>query len=760
MVHRDIKPHNLILTRDGRKQVVKILDFGLAKATSEKGEDRGLTGTGQMLGTPDYIAPEQARDATHADIRADIYSLGCTLYFLLSGGPPFSGRSAYEVMEAHNSVEARPLNLVRPEVPEELAALVRRMMAKVPARRHQSPIEAARALLPFIKPGARGVLVDRTPPAPSRQTAENTAAKSRKTQPATPPAAPAAEKRPVAAARSAGDIWATLTDNVGPSAPARKRRRPVARKVWLTGVGFLLISLLGLWAGGLFKVKAPNGPAASEDEPADGEARVDLGGGVMMEFVRIPAGKFLMGSPKGERDEFTKKYAIKPDIFDNAPEHGVEITHDFYLGKYAVTRRQFRVFLRDTGYRTEAEAEGGGWGWDQARKEWRKSPEYNWRNPGFEQSDDHPVVEVSWNDAMKFCAWVGKKAGREVRLPTEAEWEYACRAGSPARYFFGDDEAELARYANVADASFRKVANLEPGIQADDGYAFTAPVGKFRPNVWGLYDMHGNVWQWCLDWYDKGHYAKSLPTDPQGPSNGEYRIFRGGSWCDSAFACRADYRHRGAPSCRNSCVGFRVAGSTSIENASLPPLTLSADAQPPQGPPDAFVPLFNGKDLAEWRRGEQGSWRVDPWGVIAGEGPDASIITRREDYKDFTLRVELSASADAEAYVLMRAGHEPGGLRRGMSTRVFGDGSTVWAGHADRAFVKNERGMRRLPFKPGEFFTLEAHVSGDVVWIHTNGQVTAGCQCPTAPVGAVGLAVTKGTLRVLKMEIKEVLAQR
>src|SRR5262249_29284132 len=117
MVHRDIKPHNLILARDGTRHIVKVLDFGLAKGTRARDEEKGLTARGAMLGTPGYVAPEQTLDAAQADIRADVYSLGCTLYYLLTGAPPFEGRSVYEVLQAHQSMEAKPLNLVRPEVP-------------------------------------------------------------------------------------------------------------------------------------------------------------------------------------------------------------------------------------------------------------------------------------------------------------------------------------------------------------------------------------------------------------------------------------------------------------------------------------------------------------------------------------------------------------------------------------------------------------------------------------------------------------------
>ena len=156
MVHRDIKPGNLILARQGNRATVKILDFGLAKATQEAPLEGGLTREGQMLGTPDYIAPEQSLDAQKADIRADIYSLGCTLYFLLTGGPPFDAHSLYEILQAHHSREAQPLNLVRPDIPAELAALVGKMMAKAPGHRFQTPAEVAQALRPFVQAASGG----------------------------------------------------------------------------------------------------------------------------------------------------------------------------------------------------------------------------------------------------------------------------------------------------------------------------------------------------------------------------------------------------------------------------------------------------------------------------------------------------------------------------------------------------------------------------------------------------------------------------
>ncbi|HVX12998.1 MAG TPA: serine/threonine-protein kinase [Pirellulales bacterium] len=153
MVHRDIKPNNLMLAIEGKRHLVKILDFGLAKATSEKTTDVGLTRSGQLLGTPNYSAPEQTRYAQHADIRADIYSLGCTLYFLLTGGPPFQEKNLYDLLVAHHRREPKPLDLVRPEAPAALATLVAKMMAKDPAQRFQRPVEVAKALGPFFKAG-------------------------------------------------------------------------------------------------------------------------------------------------------------------------------------------------------------------------------------------------------------------------------------------------------------------------------------------------------------------------------------------------------------------------------------------------------------------------------------------------------------------------------------------------------------------------------------------------------------------------------
>jgi serine/threonine protein kinase len=287
MVHRDIKPQNLILSREGKKHIVKVLDFGLAKAKSEKAEETGLTGEGQMLGTPDYVAPEQTLDAAHADIRADIYSLGCTLYYLLTGAPPFEGLNLYGVLHAHLSMEAKPLNLVRPEVPERLAAVVRKMMAKDPAKRYQTPAEVVQALSVFGKSGTKGA-----PPKSSLERsvgAEPAGAKPAKPEPPVEPSAGVAKPKSPATEAAQPVASDTLTEGsitsvgVRKSGANRKRRQEVAqpssKKRWLIGggigVGLLMFGLLGMWASGVFKVKTKDGTIVLENLPADAEVLVD-----------------------------------------------------------------------------------------------------------------------------------------------------------------------------------------------------------------------------------------------------------------------------------------------------------------------------------------------------------------------------------------------------------------------------------------------------------------------------------------------------
>ena len=293
-----------------------------------------------------------------------------------------------------------------------------------------------------------------------------------------------------------------------------------------------------------------------------------------MPLVRIPAGSFRMGSdepverlqkayPRAERERLE---ALK----DEAPVHRVRISHAFYMGQTEVTVGQFRRFLQASAYVPESEADGtGGYGYNadyDAEKSVRgdafegRDPRYSWRNPGFAQDDRHPVVNITWNDAQALAQWLSQKEGRHYRLPTEAEWEYAARAGTRTRYHSGNDARSLLKVANTFDASAKPLwpkfaANALAG---DDGFAFTAPVASFKPNAFGLYDMHGNAWEWTNDWYGEDYYAHSPTQDPQGPSEGHVYVRRGGSWHTWALYARSSYRNWNSPQTRYTLVGMRL----------------------------------------------------------------------------------------------------------------------------------------------------------------------------------------------------------
>ena len=268
-----------------------------------------------------------------------------------------------------------------------------------------------------------------------------------------------------------------------------------------------------------------------------------------MRLAFIPAGKFAMGSPKSEP---------KREVQER--RHEVELSKEFYLGVHEVTVGQFRRFVSDTEYQTDAESDGkGSWGITSTGS-FEQDAKYNWTSPGFKQTDNHPVVDVSWNDAKAFCQWLSKKEKRTYRLPTEAEWEYACRAGTLSAYAFGDDAQHLATWGNAADATARAAFNAwSLGIKGEDGYAYTAPVGQFKPNRFGLFDMHGNVWEWCEDWFDENAYGATKRIDPTGPDSGSRRVHRGGGWSSAPERCRSASRIGRDPSSYRGCyLGFRV----------------------------------------------------------------------------------------------------------------------------------------------------------------------------------------------------------
>jgi formylglycine-generating enzyme required for sulfatase activity len=276
----------------------------------------------------------------------------------------------------------------------------------------------------------------------------------------------------------------------------------------------------------------------------------------------IPPGEFMMGS-RFSAVEVAKRFGVPVGLsLDEHPRHRVTLTKPFYLGATEVTIGQFRQFVLAESYRTEAETDGkGGYGWPSATGLPEQNPKYNWKNCGFAQTDDHPVVNVSWNDAQAFCKWLSAKEGVTYRLPTEAEWEYACRAGTTTMYQTGDDPEGLVSVGNAMDASAKAKFTEFPAsffLKASDGYAFMAPVGVFRANPWGLHDMQGNVTEWCQDW--AGEYPSGDVTDPMGAPQREGRVLRGGSFFSLATYLRSAARGYGLlPDLRNYDSGFRAA---------------------------------------------------------------------------------------------------------------------------------------------------------------------------------------------------------
>jgi formylglycine-generating enzyme required for sulfatase activity len=276
------------------------------------------------------------------------------------------------------------------------------------------------------------------------------------------------------------------------------------------GLALLAVGLVALLLAQLGQREQPRQPPPSNPPVLAKEIENKTLG---MKLVLIPTGKFTMGSRKAD-----------PNHSDNEDVHEVEITKPFYMGKFEVTKGEFAKFVKATGYETDAEQVGTTHTWRQA------------------ETDLHPVAYVSWNDGVAFCDWLTQKEGKTYRLPTEAEWEYCCRAKTKTNLHSGDDEASLKKVANYSG----------------NGHGATIAVGTLEANAFGLHDMHGNVWEWCQDWYDKDYYRKSPKRDPQGPGAGAFRVLRGGSYNNEDRYCLAAYRNYYEPANRYSFIGFRV----------------------------------------------------------------------------------------------------------------------------------------------------------------------------------------------------------
>lgn len=318
---------------------------------------------------------------------------------------------------------------------------------------------------------------------------------------------------------------------------------------------YLLLALMVMaWAVFAGGTSAGDKPAASQkgQGPKDGENWTVPG--ISMEFVPVPAGSFEMGPELGSGDH---------------KSHTVEIPRHYWMGKYEVTQEEFSVFIDQTRYRTETERKGRMWQLPAGAGGWEK-PWQNWEKtfPG----DTHPVMAVSWNDALAFCEWLNRRekeagrlpAGYEYRLPTEAEWEYAARGGSKAEKktcIVSPEGKEVAWYYRTGSEYLKEVA-----WYYETSGEKPHPVGKKKANELGIHDMLGNVSEWCLDSYGEDYYEKSPKKFPVNTGDSEFRVNRGGNWSSCAADCDPSRRYRNMPGFRSDIVGFRLVLGPVVEN--------------------------------------------------------------------------------------------------------------------------------------------------------------------------------------------------
>ncbi|MGI8982403.1 MAG: SUMF1/EgtB/PvdO family nonheme iron enzyme [Pirellulaceae bacterium] len=651
MVHRDIKPSNLILAQSPRKKsppTLKILDLGLALLSEALSPDhQGLTSTGQMMGTIDYMAPEQGSDTHGVDIRADIYSLGATLYRLLTGAAPFAGEkfdTPVKKILALATKEPPAIQSCRSDIPPRLAAIIHKMLAKDPADRFATPEELAETLAPFCQSANLSALLERGAPdgQPATKseapTHEQISSPSADTAPRIDPARRPSQGKPkrgvfprwplVAAAVGGGalllvlgvvfyletlkgtirieindDTIKVVLDDKGATFQGADKKHQIKVQSGEHGLTVtcgelkfytdkfelrkgetlrLSVKLLlgkvevvdvdkrkSLGQGDLPQLAKSGWHGWPKDAPAPAIAPFDakqarkhqqewanyLGvpveykNSIDMKFVLIPPGEFMMGSTAAEIEAAIvvageNKY-WRECIRSEAPQHKVILTQAVYLGVNEVTQAEYeKVIGQNPSYFAAAgPGKDAGIGHD---------------------TETHPVETVSWNDAAEFCSklsdteklkpfylrsgeTVTRLEGTGYRLPTEAQWEFACRAGTTAKYWIGEPEEQLVQSAWFGANSGRR----------------THASAALKANPLGLYDIHGNVWEWVQDWWEPNYYRQfqeKPALNPSGPaSTGSRRVIRGGDWFYPASRCSAAYRDAFDPPSRAPYVGFRVS---------------------------------------------------------------------------------------------------------------------------------------------------------------------------------------------------------
>ena len=364
------------------------------------------------------------------------------------------------------------------------------------------------------------------------------------------------------------------------SPPAETSPRPSPgdgqskRTVWYGGKAMAIYTILGiaiallalLFGDGL--LRAPEQDGDAEGQANTGSASTESGTRLSEDAGRqppgtafsdctgcppmivVPSGLFTIGSPKHEAGTYDNERPMRP----------VTISEPFAVGIYEVTRGEFRLFVNESGYA----AVGGCFVPDEQRNRWKLSGAHGWRNVGFAQTDSHPVSCVSWNDVNEYVRWLSKKSERVYRLLSESEWEYMARSGTSGPHYWGDGGGGIdqCRFANAADLStaFRWRA------RCDDGYEFTAPVGSYEPNAFGVHDVLGNVWEWVQDCWNEDYSEGPKDANARESPGCRLRVLRGGSRYVGTPGIRSAHRFKYEPQTRNQNTGFRVARSLSVRS--------------------------------------------------------------------------------------------------------------------------------------------------------------------------------------------------
>ena len=509
VVHRDVKPANVFLSKSGE---IKVGDLGLAKSMGA--EVMELTDPGTAIGSPHYISPEQAQSAKEVDFRADIYSLGCVIYQMLTGRRPYDGETSMAVIIKHVNEPPPEILAAQPDCPAPLAKLAGKMLAKNRNDRPQSYEELIAELVAIrrdLSSSAKGSpLKTRMPSAPRRF--------------------------PV------GTVCVTA----------------VALGLVLVG-GYLNRSHLTYQVKRILRIGEPPDSMVVSSVPIPTDPALKPLGSVYTntvaaEMVFIPPGEFLLGSTDKEQ-AWAVDYGLKEQYVKwegSAPRKTI-IKRGFWMGRTELTVGQWKQFITETGYVTDAEKKGRA-DWVPRGDNGSAGPKKgaSWRDPGFgfPLQDNHPVCCVSWNDAKAFCEWLDKREqraghlppGYKIRLPAEAEWEYACRAGRQTRFWWGEWSDDGERRLNWAGKK--------------DGFEFVAPVDSYGlrgRNRFGLADMLGNVQEWCLDVFDPAGPHEELYTK----GSAGY-VVKGGCFNYGPSSVRCARRESYFPSDAFSRTGFRV----------------------------------------------------------------------------------------------------------------------------------------------------------------------------------------------------------